>query len=73
MNKDILNCPVCGQPYEVETGKRGRPQVYCSADCKQYASLLSWFEDKTSTIHFTAERRRRVRGDLWRIANCLNK
>lgn len=72
MNKDIRKCPVCGQDIEVVTGRRGRPQVY-HPECKRYQSLLVYIEDLTSSINFTNDRRKAVRGELWRIANRLNR
>lgn len=71
-NKDIRKCPVCGHDVIVTIGKRGRPAVY-HPDCKRLASVMSWAEDLIIGIDFTPEQSRKMRGELWRLSNCLNK
>jgi hypothetical protein len=34
-------CRVCGQPFEIETGKPGRPREYDTEKCRQTAQRVS--------------------------------
>jgi hypothetical protein len=74
MQKHITKtCLICGRSLDYYTNPDGgRPKTY-HPECRKYNSLLSWLEDLTGSIDFTDDRRRQMRGELWRIANRLNK
>lgn len=38
------HCQCCGSELPPRTSKRGRPRIYCSAECQKLDHLLSWAE-----------------------------
>jgi endogenous inhibitor of DNA gyrase (YacG/DUF329 family) len=49
-------CPVCGLPFEPNTGKVGRPRKYCSKQCSRVA-----YEQRWRTRNWGGARRHRFR------------
>ena len=67
-----INCLVCGRPVEQKKG-RGRTRDY-HPGCKKYAQIVGWLEDILTGIEVaTVEDQRKIRSELWRLANLMNE
>lgn len=71
-------CPMCSSPVTQKPG-RGRPAMYCDADCRdlfKFLGAVRTLTDKVKAKMKTAEggtaAAQRLRGELWRIGNQLN-
>jgi len=43
-------CEICGRPLPDQTGKRGRPRVFDTDECRQLASALNVMERKVQAV-----------------------
>lgn len=61
----ITHCAICGAPFEITVGGRGRPAQYCGEACKAAASLIGRLSGVLERIDFVDEdARRSLRGLL---------
>lgn len=70
---EAATCQLCGRSFERPTGRRGRPQEYCDADCRTAAIDWTRFVVSLSKVahRLTVGRIRQVRGDMWSLLNTL--
>lgn len=65
-------CPVCGNEFAPTTaGKRGRPQVYDSEACREYAAAMTTFQKWIGPVSQRAlpEAWLKIRADLWALTS----
>lgn len=69
--KGHARCRVCGTPFELRTGKRGRPRETCSAECRDLDSRLNQIERAIEAVanRATVAKRSALRARFWRLAN----
>lgn len=73
MNSETRICSCCGDSFEAVTGKRGRPRIYCSHDCKELAFHLGKIEDLLSGRRSGShDSKKRLRSMCFYLANQLN-
>ena len=70
-------CRICGQPFEIPVGKRGRPSEYDTENCRETAQrlaqlhrLLSWL--RTEHGFETRADLDSLHGEVFAMANALN-
>jgi len=73
-----MKCFVCGSPIKQEYKETrfgyvhyGRPKTYCSNDCRDYLKYFNAFQKSLFKISLDDEHNRKIRGDLFRLANIL--
>lgn len=73
---EVRACLVCGAPFEVPAGARGRPREYDTPECRRLRSrlqevqyLLAWLRDEHGT---TNERADVLHRELYSAANLIN-
>lgn len=64
-------CPVCGNDLPPQK-TTGRPRVFCGDACRRLDQTLGWLEDQLQTVQPTKEKKIKLRGRLWYLANLLN-
>ena len=67
----IRKCELCGGELPDQSGKRGRPRVFHD-ECRKIDQLLGWSENLLSDLTIDNEHKKKLRGRLWYLANCLN-
>jgi len=63
-NLKTKTCPECGEPFALETGKPGKPRVFCSNDCKAAHSNRRTARGKNLAAIAQGWRQTRGSGDL---------
>ena len=69
-------CPVCGnrvpQKYNgITYEKVGRPKTYCSDHCANYMKYFNAMQKELDLIDLDDEHKRKIKGNLFRVANGL--
>ena len=71
-----MNCPVCGSVIFQE-GKGahyaiiGRPKSYCSKNCSNFMKYFNAMQKELDSIQLDDVHKRKIRGELFRVANTL--
>lgn len=71
-----MKCLVCGnrvpQKYNSVTYEKiGRPKTYCSVHCANYMKYFNAMNKELDLIALDDEHKRKIRGELFRVANTL--
>jgi len=73
MQHKAKECENCGQVFMAKTGRRGRPEVYCSKSCSKMVQIQNWMYNLILDPDYnpTPEKAMRLRQLLWEMGNQL--
>jgi len=73
-----MTCLLCGKSVpQIYTTTRfgnfvsGRPRLYCSDECRNFQKYFIAFQKYLDQIHLDDIHKRKIRGELFRVANTL--
>lgn len=62
-------CQICGNNFD--DNSLTKPKSYCSLNCRNYMKYKNALERVLLTLKPTKEAKTLIRGDMFRLSNCL--